>query len=216
MYFVMHHCEDDIERKLYFADSIKNPYMVREIYNSLCMENDKQSPHRYFSTFCKFPRGGNVADVGAQEGMLGLNYISVIQKLYLFECDQSWIKALEATFEPYKEKISIIPKFVGDMNNDKFVKLDTYFADKDIHFVKMDIEGWELKALNGSNNLLKRKNVTWAVCSYHNSDDECKIIDKYRENEMEYAVSPGVVYVKLGGSCDLRHAVIWGKAKIKI
>lgn len=209
MYYAMHCCADNVERKLYFADTVKNPYDARNIYNCWIREYDEQSPHKYISDFCRIPAGGYVADVGAQEGMFGLNYIFNIKKLYIFECDESWIRALNATFEAYADKVVIVAKYVGDEDNDDFLKLDTYFADKKIDLIKMDIEGWELKALHGGSRLLERRGITWAVCCYHNSDDEQKIADIFRRSGIEYAISSGLVYVNK----DLRHALIWGQPK---
>lgn len=212
MYYVLHLCDDGVRRKLYFAEHINNPYAVRGIYNCLLLENDIQSPHRYINEFCTIPTGGCLADVGAQEGLLGLNNIELVERLYLFECDKNWIRALEATFEPWKDKVCIVPRFVGDRDDDQFVRLDTFFASRKIHLIKMDIEGWEMPALRGAENLLKREEIIWAVCSYHNKDDEQKIVDIYEKNGMEHKISTGLVYIKNAENMHcLRHALIWGK-----
>ena len=44
------------------------------------------------------------------ESFLLENYVDVASKIYLFECDPVWIEALEKTFEPYKDKVVIVPK----------------------------------------------------------------------------------------------------------
>lgn len=213
MYYVMHLCGDGIKRKLYFSKEMNSAYCVLGMYNSLCMENDERSPHRYTGNInlWNIRQGCMLADIGAQEGMLGLHHISLIDKLYIFECDEYWVDALKATFAEYMDKVVIVPKYVGNMDDDDYIRLDTFFENKEINLVKMDIEGAEIMALQGAEKLLKKKEIEWAICSYHNADDEHKIIDVYKSNKMKYDISPGLVYIKNFGPRGLRHAIVWGK-----
>ena len=51
---------------------------------------------------------------------------------------------MEATFAPYKEKITIVRKYVSDVDEEDNITLDTFFRDEgkfiDNLFLKMDIE----------------------------------------------------------------------------
>lgn len=94
---------------------------------------------------------------------------------HIYECDEEWIKALKLTFKEYKDKIQIIDKFVSDKNNEKEMTLDKLqeSIEEEIDFIKMDIEGAEIEALNGAKNLLKNnKNLKLVLCCYHRQDDE--------------------------------------------
>jgi hypothetical protein len=53
--------------------------------------------------------------------------------------------------------------------------LDTEFANKKIDFIKMDIEGAEVRALRGTVNLLHTNFPKLAICTYHNTDDNREI-----------------------------------------
>ena len=55
---------------------------------------------------------------------------------------------------------------------------DTYFADTDIDFIKLDIEGSEDEALNGGYELIKRCRPDMAVSLYHKTDDIFSLIFK--------------------------------------
>ena len=43
--------------------------------------------------------------------------------------------------------------------------------------IKMDIEGAEVDALKGAERTLQRKDVKWAICTYHHKND-AKIIEE--------------------------------------
>ncbi len=68
-----------------------------------------------------------LSDIGAAEGNFSLSVIDKVQHVYLFETDNDWIEALEKTFEPWKEKVSIIHKFVGNKDTDTCITLDSFF-----------------------------------------------------------------------------------------
>jgi FkbM family methyltransferase len=49
-------------------------------------------------------------------------------------------------------------------------RLDDIFMDYSPTYVKIDIEGAELKALAGSKRLVEENSAVWAVCAYHQQD----------------------------------------------
>lgn len=57
----------------------------------------------------------------------------------------------------------------------KVVALDDYFKNTPITFLKMDIEGAELDALNGAKSVISRDFPTLAICIYHKPDDFWRI-----------------------------------------
>ena len=46
-------------------------------------------------------------DAGCAEGYTSLEVVEEVDHLYLFECDEAWIEALEATFALWREKVTI-------------------------------------------------------------------------------------------------------------
>ena len=50
-------------------------------------------------------------------------------------------------------------------------KLDDVLSDKDITFIKMDIEGAEVEALKGAENIIRNKKPKLAICLYHRTSD---------------------------------------------
>src|SRR5690606_30541039 len=100
-------------------------------------------------------QGDVLADIGSAEGIFTLMNIELLEKAYLFEQDEQWIEALEATFAPWKEKVIIIPKYVSDRKSEKEIRLDQYFQNTTLqpNFFKIDVEGAEEKVLNGMQGL---------------------------------------------------------------
>jgi FkbM family methyltransferase len=60
---------------------------------------------------------------------------------------------------------------IGQANDiGKTVRLSHVMNDEDITFIKMDIEGSELKALHGAEDIIKKQKPKLAICVYHNPE----------------------------------------------
>ena len=160
-------------KRLYF----RKRWTIRRIqraYSDLLREQDPVSPHRYLSEDFTIGSGDVIADIGAAEGNFSLSVIEKVKKIYLVEYDSEWIRSLEATFAPWKDKVEIIGKYVADFDDDKHITLDSLLSTrKDITFMKIDVDGNEKRVLDGASELLTRKSpVKIAICTYHKNDDE--------------------------------------------
>lgn len=165
-------------RRMYYPQENIDLYAVKRdgkeyLINILEAEQYDGSPHLYITDTHKVEQGDVVVDVGTCEGNFGLLYIDIVSKLYLVECDATWTEALKLTFEPYKDKVVFVNKFLADRDTDNSITLDSLLAQEDeIHFLKMDIEGAETGALLGGIDVLKRSNAKISVCAYHRECDE--------------------------------------------
>src|SRR6188508_3632115 len=102
-------------KKLFFKKSW-NAEKIRRNYNRLRIEQDVESPHYYTSPEFDVQPGDVVADIGSAEGNFSITIVGKVKKLYLFECDPGWLEALKKTFEPWRDKVEIIPQFVSNEN----------------------------------------------------------------------------------------------------
>lgn len=159
-------------KKLYYkkGGSLKK---AQEYFNSLRLEQDVRSPHRYLTNDFNVMDNDVVVDVGAAEGNFSLSVIERVKHVYLFEMDNKWIEALEATFAPWKDKVTIVQKFVSDKTFDNHITLDDFFNDKGgVDFIKGDVEGVEADVLNGARGLIDKQNkIKVAICTYHRQED---------------------------------------------
>jgi hypothetical protein len=147
---------------------------IRNLYNLLSKEQDVESPHRYLTDEFRFEEGDILADAGAAEGNFALSIVEKASKIILFEADKEWIEPLNATFEPWKEKVVIVNKYISDITNSTNTTLDEYFASgEQVTFLKIDVEGAESRLLKGSKRILESGNkLKLAICTYHKQDDE--------------------------------------------
>lgn len=161
--------------KMYLARRFNTEQKARAYFNAVTMEQDHRSPHCYWNNEPMLNQTGIAIDVGAAEGIYGLKIINQIDHLYMIEVDEEWIEALHYTYEMYKDKITIIKKFISSFDDDRNAKLDTLFNNIKIDSIKMDIEGAEIDALLGADSLLNRCKPMLAVCVYHHKDDNTRI-----------------------------------------
>lgn len=194
------------DKRLFFRRGTREKDILSN-YLGLLIEQDKRSAHRYVKEYDELGDEVTLLDIGAAEGIFTLDVINNIKQAYLFESEEPWIEALEATFEPWKEKVTIVKKYVSDTDDEQNIRLDTFFYDKstDDLFVKMDIEGYERKALAGAYNLLAMaKNIRGSVCIYHKKDDP-EVISRLLTNaNLTIEQTPNWLYM----SRELRPAIL--------
>ena len=157
-------------RRLFFPRDYDKAKVARD-YIALIIEQDARAAHRYVRSYDEVT-DKTLLDVGAAEGIFSLDTIQLTKKTILFECLENWQEALQATFAPWREKVTIVKKFVGEKSAGEFVSLDDYVQTPDDLFIKMDIEGAERMALRGAADILQKgRNQQVAVCTYHRPGD---------------------------------------------
>ncbi|MDR2593216.1 MAG: FkbM family methyltransferase [Fibromonadaceae bacterium] len=224
--------------RLYFPDSVwyhsgKNnyDYILHEM-SVTGMEMDLLSPHRYVTKenkmwgtmdrnenkipeeprFC-IEKGDIVLDIGASIGNFARSIVETAGHIYLFESDSSFNKALELTFKDFKDKVTIVNKFISDVDTENSVRLDTFFKNKQVNFIKADLEGSEQKMLNGGKNLFtERTNIKCAITTYHKPEDAQNFKNFFENLDYETKFTNGFLFVPANNnwlhSSFLRKAVI--------
>ncbi|MFZ2285537.1 MAG: FkbM family methyltransferase [Bacteroidales bacterium] len=167
MFYVLHK-----GHRLYYSRDFKSENDIKLIYNGIRVEQDVRSPHRYLTDEFNVEENDVVVDIGAAEGNFSLDVVERARRLYIFESDANWSAALHATFEPWKEKVHIINKYVSGIDSKDSVTLDSMLGNRHIDFIKMDAEGAEPLILKGSENILRNhKSLRLALCTYHRKHD---------------------------------------------
>lgn len=184
---------------------------VRDIYE----EQDINSPHRYEGKGVTVEEGDILVDAGVCEGNFSLHHIDKVSKVYLIECDKEWMEALHHTFAPYQDKVVFCEKFLSNTDSEQSITLDTLVTEP-VDFVKMDIEGEEIRALEGGRKLFSEsEGIKCAVCSYHRHGDEQKIKQILREMGFDIHTSDGYMLFLYDEAVlkdpELRRGVVRGR-----
>ena len=202
LFFVLHN-----EKKLYFPASFTKEKVI-EVYRRLLIEQDPQSPHRYLSMDISL-EGYTLLDIGGAEGIFSLDAIDYVDQVYLFECEDEWIPALKATFDPWMDKVCIIRMFVGREDSESTLTIDSFMEQRSSPaklFIKMDIEGSEMQALLGARKTFAEysSRLKFAICVYHANHDKENISSYLADYGYEYEYTKGFLFV----SWALRTAVV--------
>lgn len=162
-------------KKLYYHKGYKCIEDVQKSFMYISAEQDLESPHRYLDEYFYVNTNDVVADLGAAEGNFSLMIVDKVRELFIFEADQIWIEALHKTFAPWKDKVHIVNKFVGDKQDESTVTLEDFFSDKKIDAFKMDIEGMEMEVLESARSFISSRNLRLAITTYHRHSDAANI-----------------------------------------
>ena len=111
--------ESDYRYVIYNKKIILPPWLDFRKYKVLsflsCLEQDNESPHSYASSSFIYNEDDIAVDASAAEGNFSLSIVDKVKKLYIFECSEGWIGPLQKTFEPWREKVEIIPLKLSKM-----------------------------------------------------------------------------------------------------
>ncbi len=171
-------------KKLYFpkgwtVEMAKATYCKYiEVENLLGGNFCEKSPHQYQSENIKVIEGDIVFDIGSAEALFALDCVELAKKIFVIEENSKWLEPLEATFEPYKDKVIIINKRLSDINDSENVTIEHCLANIEFNsvFIKMDIEGGEKEVVAKNEAILiLNKNIRLACCTYHHHDDAEKL-----------------------------------------
>lgn len=201
-------------KKIYYPKGYTKEEVALAI-NFVYLEQDLDSPHRYLDDTFSVDEGDIVVDAGVAEGNFALEIIEKVKKVYLVECEHKWIEALQKTFEPWREKVVIVEKMLGDADNETCASLDQIVEEGYVNFLKLDVEGAEVPALEGASKILSdSRNVKCAICSYHRKNAERDIREILEAHHFYTSTTKGYMFFKedmdswIAG--DLRHGIVRG------
>lgn len=187
----------------------RNEYLYAQI-------DDIYSEPQYFMKELVGDEIENFVDCGAYTGDTLEEYIKYVSekfnKVYLFELSklncERLLQNIRAEYAKYEDKLLAINKGVagdnrmikyterdegsnladGGETEGEIVTLDSILLDKEIDFIKMDIEGAELEALEGAHQIIKEKVPKLAICIYHKPQDLWEIPLKIKELQPDYKI----------------------------
>lgn len=187
----------------------------KEYITDIMCEQKENSPHLYIEDRNSILPDSVIVDAGTCEGNFAIRFVDIVSKLYLVESDPIWLNCLEKTFHPFKNKVVICNKKLARYDSSTTITLDSLLDGQKLDFLKMDIEGAEVDALLGAQNILLNNNVKCSICSYHKMNDEKNI--RFILNALGYRthVSKGYMFFmydeNIYDSLDLRRGIVYAQ-----
>lgn len=137
-----------------------------------------------------------IVDAGAYDGTTALQFLEWgkdrVKHIYSFEFDPNNAAKCEENLKPYADKITLIKKGTWDKDGITYTSagggassrinfrgstqvqlasIDSELAGVPVTFIKMDVEGAELKSLMGAKNTIIKNHPRLAICVYHKPED---------------------------------------------
>jgi hypothetical protein len=197
------------ENKVYFPRK-ESADAIRQAVRIGLMEQDNRSPHSYVSGDFDIKEGDVGVFIGASDGLFCLSRLERLSKAYLFEPASHWHEPLRATFEPWADKVEIVPLGVADSSGDGQISLDDFFKGKEPpNFIQVDVDGVDWEVLLGARSIIKdAKKLRLALCTYHKRLDFQKFAGFLKPLGYEIDHSPG--YYLIGVRMPyMRHGVLY-------
>lgn len=204
-------------KRMYYHKGFDTREGVQRHFMAISAEQDPDSPHRYENDFFAIEGDDVVADLGAAEGNFALAVVEKVKKIYLVESDPLWAEALRKTFEPWKEKTHIIPKYAGGSNSATTITLDDIIAMSSASVIKMDIEGSEVEVLKHAYKTLSaERNMKVVITTYHKDTDAKYIKNILTGNGFETQFSKGYMLYVLSDMKPpyFRRGLLFGKKTV--
>jgi hypothetical protein len=179
-------------KKLFYPEGWSSEN-IQYSHSYSCLEQDKQSPHSYQDESINYGPNDVVVDAGSAEGNFSLEIVDKVKKVYLFECSEGWQKPLKKTFEPWGDKVEIIPLKLSSTEDLGSTTLDRFFENREPPTIlKVDVDGDEQNLLEGSKRLLKEQSyLRIALCVYHKINDEVEFTNLLQDFNFKVKTSNG-------------------------
>lgn len=183
---------------------------IQSIYQVTSETFDVNDWHYYRKKHTPVQKGDILLDIGTAEGLFPLVVANKCEKMFLIEPSSFFVKCLEKTFEPFKEKVTIynvavgnldgeldffedsLSGRIGDSQKENLHKIainridNLILKEEKITYLKADIEGFEYEMLKGAENTIKRNKPKIAITTYHTENNTQEIIDLILSYVPEY------------------------------
>lgn len=219
-----------INNQIYFWPKGANWKGLDWIYQEVFMPPLKNF-HAYEFEGARLKPNGLVIDAGASEGFFTRYVLERGAKVIVFEPVASLVGALKMTFdeEIANKLVSVLPYALGATsrtaklktaedhlfnsylsNNGieiKIVALDDIINHETVDFIKMDIEGSEMDAIEGARETISKYKPRLSIAVYHQVENANKVCALLRQIRPDYQIKYRGIYAWEG--CEPRPFMVY-------
>jgi FkbM family methyltransferase len=207
---------DDIYQKVWLKGVADCLFWPKELeWNLLCAMIaelcDPHSWHNYFHPLTPVSAEDVVIDVGAAEGLFALLALRRGARVVAVEPNPVFVASMQRTFQRHAPgRITIFPIAASDRegwaslspepllstvgaagaaggDNVRLLPLDRLLSDlASVTFIKADVEGHEMRMLQGASGLIRRFRPKLAITCYHEENDASEMVRFVRGLVPEY------------------------------
>ena len=179
--------------KLTFSEQLKVRSIKAKVFPRMFYLTNTEL--QYFDVFCPVD-DEIVVDAGAYDGATAIKFLEwgrgKVKHVYSFEFDLKNAAKCEENLKPYADRVTLVKK--GTWDKDEIIHvsasggsgstlrsqcntevhlttIDSVVQDEHVTFIKMDVEGAELKSLVGARNTILKNHPRLAICVYHKDSD---------------------------------------------
>ena len=165
---------------------------IQKALNQLYIEQDVNSPHKYLTKEFNVDSNTIVADIGCAEANFSLEIIDKVKHIYLFETNNQWDEPLKATFEKYRDKVTIVNKKFSNHDSENSVDGNIFLKNKGVNFIKIDVDGYEEVVMSNLDETIKNAaDMKIALCTYHSNSDFKKYSEILKNYDYKISNSKG-------------------------
>ena len=176
-----------------FAEQLKTKSIKAKVFSGMFYLSSEEL--QYFDMFSPVDEEV-VIDAGCYNGATAINFLNwgkgKVKHVYSFEFDPINAAKCEENLKSYADKVTLVKKGTWDKDEVMHVSasgssgssvnhkgstevyltsIDSVVQDERVTFIKMDVEGAELKSLMGARNTIIKNHPRLAICVYHKESD---------------------------------------------
>lgn len=205
---------------VHFKDAPGYPLFYPKAYRwvDFCQTVDEccnpENWHNFLSPRFAITKEDVVVDCGAAEGLFAFCVSSNAGKVFAFEPDSGFIRAMEKTFAT-RGNVTVRRCALGHRSGTAYlssdeifsrmtaegagmpvpiVTLDAELTEEKVTFIKADVEGYEFRVLLGAEALIRANRPRIAVTAYHPQNNVAEIQDFLRECHSGYRFATKGIY----------------------
>ena len=198
--------EDEVSRKT-FVDVLNFKISGKTDFLFDCQSEKSE----VYENILKLSKNESFVDLGAYDGDTIREFLSFtggeFKQIFAFEPDEKNFKKLASKTAGLKntelfnlgawdkrETVLFEKKAGRNSHQSKngvplhFDRVDSVLSGKEISFLKMDVEGAEMKALDGAAELIKKFKPKLYVCAYHRNEDFFALLKKILSLRPDYKI----------------------------